>query len=113
MKNLFRLFALAMLVLVGLDSCTPTSNPPFVNSLNKQKTKSGILKLAADTNIYTFGLQCGCPFKLRIETADTVSILYDTTNIATKDYTHIIKAFARPGLAYGTYTGSLALVTVK
>jgi hypothetical protein len=113
MKKLFNLFATTLIMTLVMDSCSPTSNPPFVNSLNKQKTKAGTLHMASDTNIYVFGLQCGCAFELKIVSADTGHVHYDLGNSAVRDFTHTIKGSPKAGLPPGTYIDSLTVMTVK
>ncbi len=117
MENLFRLIALTILVTVLMESCSPTITPVPPVELNHTKVfaprTSGILKVPTDSNVYNLGLSCGCDFELAVETVDSPKILYDFGNIATKAGVHTIKAFPRPGLTTGTYTGWAAVVTLK
>ncbi|MEP7234762.1 MAG: hypothetical protein ABI778_05655, partial [Ignavibacteriota bacterium] len=72
------------------------------------------LKLATDTNKYTYSLSCGCGFELGVENADTSDgVRYDTGDIALRASSHLIKAYAAPGLTTGKHYGWLAVVTLK
>lgn len=111
LKDLFKVLALTFVISVTIDSCSPTSNPPDTPTLNHIKT--GNIMSTKDSNSYNFGLSCGCAFELKAEGADTSKIHYDFGNSATSYTTHVIKAFPKLPLASGTYTGWIAVVTLK
>ena len=113
MKQFYLVLILA--VLITVDSCAPPPGPPPPTTLNVLKTGGIMSKTVAktDTNTYVFGLSCGCSFELTGVKFDTASIRYDTTGISVAAFSHTIKAYGKPGLATGTYYGSLAVVTLK
>src|SRR5690348_17053939 len=111
MKQLFR--SLIAISLAGtLFSCSPTvDNGAEPNSLNTLKSKSGTLS-PANSNSYNIGLQCGCPFPMKVESADTMHISYDIKNLGDTISVHVVKATAKSGFAKGTYIDSIILVTI-
>ena len=119
MKYIFPAFLAVILFAAVLNSCSPTPTGIEPTSLIHLKNvfpatrANTVLRSFADTNSYNFSLSCGCGFELKVEGADTSSILYNVGNIATQATSHIIKAYPKSGLAKGTYYGWLAVVTLK
>jgi hypothetical protein len=105
MKSFFKILAISSVAIFA--SCSPEVSSPDQTTLIHTKTSK------SDTNTYVYSLSCGCDFELQTGVADTVNIIYDLTNIGLKASSHTIKAFVRPGMPAGKYTGSLAIVTVK
>ena len=97
-------------------SCTPAITPTDTVTLNSNKT-GGIMNKTAtktDTNTYNYALSCGCEFELKVENEDAMkNIYYDISNIALKSSSHLVKAYPIAALTPGTYTGWLAVVTLK
>jgi hypothetical protein len=113
------LFCILILAAMTLDSCSPTITPSPPVTFVAIKTYSpairtkGIMGIAPDTNIYAYDLSCTCPFPLKIDSADTSSITYNTSDFANSIVVHTIKAGARAGLASGQHTGWLAITTIQ
>ncbi len=101
-------------VVVMVESCSPSpSGTDFVNSLNTNKTKSGILNgSGSNTNSYSIGLQCGCGFPMKVESADSADVIYNLSDIGTIIITHTVTATARPGRPKGMYIDSVIMVTI-
>ncbi len=119
MKHLFYLFLASVVVLVVMDSCSPTLTPLPPTTLSRSKTLSpsirvdGKLRNTPDTNVYRYNLTCGCSFPLAIDSADTTSITYKTSDFKDTIKFHYIKAAARAGLSSGQHTGWLAITTIQ
>ncbi len=119
MKHLFYLFLASVVVLVMIDSCSPTITPIAPVTLVHSKAYSpvvradGILRNNPDTNVYAYDLSCGCSFPLKIDGADTSSITYYTVDFKDTIVVHHIKAGARAGLSKGQHTGWLAITTIQ
>ena len=111
-KTILKLSVLAAI----FYSCSPsTVGPPFVNSLNTLKTKSGTLNGAGtNSNSYSIGLQCQCPFPMKVESADSADVVYNLSDIGTTIATHTVTATARLGTGKpkGTYIDSVIMVTI-
>ena len=105
--------ALIGLCLIGgvFNSCSPSVNPPPPTTLNVIRT-GGVMSLK-DSNVYNYGLSCGCSFELQSENADSTSIRYDLGTSSVAHQNQIIKAFPRKGLTSGKHIGWLALTTLK
>jgi hypothetical protein len=119
MKHLFYFFLAGVLVLVTMQSCSPTITPLAPTTLAQTKTYSPIVRsnsimgIAPDTNVYAYDLTCGCSFLLGIDGADTSSITYNTKDFKDTIIVHNIMAGARAGLAKGQHTGWLAITTIQ
>lgn len=99
-------FALAMTYMVA--SCGPsvtTSDP--INKLDTFIT--GSVTASGGIRLYQLDLTCGCPFAMRIDGADTTSIVYDTRDLSTITRPHAVKASLRSGLSSGMHTGWVLL----
>jgi hypothetical protein len=119
MKPLYPLLIVAAFIAAAIDSCSPTLTPVAPNTFVHTKTYSpivrtnGILRNSPDTNVYAYDLSCGCAFPLKIDSADTTSITYNTSDFMDTIVVHNIKASARAGLASGQHTGWLAITTIQ
>lgn len=114
MNNPVKSFAKISLAAIFFCSCAPsTVTPPFVNSLNTLKTKSGILNgSGSNSNSYSIGLQCACAFPMKVESADSADVIYNLSDIGATIVTHTVTATARPGRPKGTYIDSVIMVTI-
>lgn len=89
-------------------SCGPTvTNVDPATTLDTIYT--GSVTTNGGTRLYQLSLSCGCPFKMRIDSADTTAITYSSADFADTTNPHLFTAAARAGLASGTHTGYLAL----
>jgi hypothetical protein len=114
MNTLVKSFVKISLAAIFFSSCAPsTVNPPFVNSLNTLKSKFGILSgTGSNSNTYSIGLQCTCPFPMKVESADSADVIYNLSDIGTTIVTHTVTATARPGRPKGMYIDSVIMVTI-
>ncbi len=107
MKQLLVLgFAIAMVYMVA--SCSPTVNstePP--NALDTSYL--GTVTATGGLRTYKLWLTCGCPFAMRVDSADTSAIKYNLNDIRDTTSPHYVIAAARTGLASGTHIGFIAL----
>ena len=119
MKHFFYFFLASILVLVVMDSCSPTITPIAPTTLLHTKTFSpvvranGILRNAVDTNLYSYDLSCGCSFPLGVDRDTSSYIYYNTSDFKDTITVHKIKAAAKAGLKSGTYSGWLAITTIQ
>lgn len=118
MKFLFGLLAQTVLLVLIMESCSPTITPVPPTTMLHTKSfdprTSAILKIAGDSNVYDYDLSCGCSFPLKAEGADTSHIYYyDLTHLKDTITHHVIIAKARLPLVTGTYTGWLAVTTIQ
>ncbi|MDP4218879.1 MAG: hypothetical protein Q8916_02245 [Bacteroidota bacterium] len=101
-------YLIIAVVIVTIDSCSPKADSIEATSMIHTRTS------IADTNIYDYDLTCGCDFELKVVDGDTAkNLIYDVGNIAVPASHHIIRVYPKAGLAPGTYTGWLAIVTLK
>lgn len=102
------LFGVILCMVYMVVSCGPsvtTVDPP--NTLDTSSL--GRVDATGKTHLYQLSLSCGCPFAMRIDSADTSAITYNTSDIRDTTSPHYVTAAARSGLASGTYTGYISL----
>jgi len=106
--------SIMLIAATGLFSCSPSATDS-IKQTTLLVTPSGSIQLTSTDRLYTNSLSCGCPFILKVTSADTTDgIVYEFPDFGDTIRIHTVRAkVSSPTLSKGIHVGSLSFQTVQ